>query len=151
MPTLYLMVGIPASGKSTYAASLNCQIVCPDAIRETYPPMPEREVFAKAKQKIQSALKAGKNVVLDATNVLRCWRADVIGAGRPYASKIVCIWMDTPLEICISRHQERVKLGIRTILPVEVIKKYNQWLTDNPPDYNEGFDEIRKISVKEKK
>lgn len=146
MATYYMMVGIPGSGKSTHAASLGCRIVCPDTIRETHR-VGSPEAFEIAEQEIKSALEKGEDVVLDATNTIRIHRADRINAGKPYADKVVCIWMDVPLDVCIARHMQRMQQGIRTSLPVAVIERMANQLASNPPDVAEGFDEIRKINT----
>lgn len=146
MSTYYFMVGIPGSGKSTYAVNLGCRIVCPDDIREDYG-VDSPEAFAIARQQIKSALEAGEDVVFDATNTLRSYRAEMISAGKQVASKTVCIWLDIPLEVCIARHLERVKRGICVTLPVSVIERMASQLAANPPDVAEGFDEIRQITL----
>lgn len=149
MPIYYLMVGIPGSGKSTYAKELGCRIVCPDTIRETHR-IGSPEAFAITRQQIKEALEAGEDVVFDATNTLRQYRADMIDAGKPHADRTVCIWMDVPIKVCIARHLERMKSGVRTTLPVEVIERMSGQLVDNPPDLSEGFDEIWRIRWEEK-
>lgn len=146
MSTFYFMVGIPGSGKSTFAASLGCRVVCPDTIRETHR-VGSPEAFAIAQQEIRSTLIAGEDVVFDATSTLRIYRAETINASKPYADKVVCIWMDVPLEVCIARHLERMKSGVRTTLPVPVIERMSRQLADNPPDLSEGFDEIQRKGV----
>lgn len=145
MPTYYIMVGIPGSGKSTHAATLGCRVICPDTIRETHR-VGSSEAFAIAEQEIKSVLEKGEDVVLDATNTLRVYRAERINAGKPYADKVVCIWMDVPLKVCIARHSNRVKQGIRTTLPVAVIERMSKQLADNLPDAAEGFDEVRRLT-----
>jgi predicted kinase len=146
MSTYYFMVGIPGSGKSTYAESLGCKIVCPDTIRVTKR-VGSPEAFAIARQEIKSALEAGEDVVFDATNTLRSYRAEMINAGKPFAVKVICVWMDVPLEICVARHLERMKLGVRTTLPISVIERMANQLADNPPDISEGFGEIQRKGV----
>lgn len=146
MVTYYFMIGIPGSGKSTHAASLGCRIICPDTIREKYR-VGSPEAFAIARQEIKSALEAGEDVVFDATNTLRIHRADMINAGKPYADKVVCVWMDVPLDVCIARHISRMQQGVRTSLPVAVIERMANQLAENPPDISEGFDEILRINL----
>lgn len=152
MGTYYFMIGIPGSGKSGLAEALavsqGCQVVCPDTIRDAHC-VGSPESFAIAYREIGALLREGKNVVFDATNTIRRHRAEMIAAGKPYADEVVCIWMDTPLEVCIARHHERVRQGIRTTLPDEVIVRMSKQLEADPPDPSEGFDEIIRIKYEE--
>ena len=147
MPTYYFLIGIPGSGKSTYANSLGCWIVSPDTIRETHQ-VSSPEAFEIARCEIAALLREGYDVVFDATNTLRQYRAENIAVGKPYADKVVCILMNTPLDVCIARHHERMKQGIHTTLPDTVIVRMAEQLADNPPELSEGFDEIRRIQPK---
>lgn len=144
MAVYYFMIGIPGSGKSTYAESLGCRIVCPDDIREAGI-RDSAEAFEVSRMMIAHLLSQGENVVFDATNTLRQYRAETIAAGKPHADRVVCVWMDTPLEVCIARHYERVQHGVRTTLPDSVIVRMSEQLADNPPELSEGFDEIVRI------
>lgn len=77
MPTLLMTVGLPQSGKSTWACMQECPIVNPDAIRLALhgkPFIPEAEpfVWAIAKCMVKALFLAGhETVVLDATNTTR--------------------------------------------------------------------------------
>lgn len=146
MSTYYFLVGIPGSGKSTYAKSLGCRIVCPDEIREAGI-RDDAEVFEIARMMISHLLQTGVDVVFDATNTLRQYRAETIAAGKSYADHVVCIWIDTPLDVCIARHHARMRRGIRPTLRDEGIIRMAQQLADNPPDLSEGFDEIKRIGL----
>lgn len=138
------MIGIPGSGKSTYAESLGCRVVSPDTVREICR-VDSPEAFSIARSLIAASLIAGESVVFDATNTIWQYRAENIVAGKPYADRVVCVWMDTPLEVCLARHHTRQEQGIRTTLPDSVIVRMAQQLRDNPPELSEGFDEIRRI------
>lgn len=152
MPVYYFLIGIPGSGKSGLAEALTvsqgCQVVCPDTIRDAHC-VASPEAFTIASREITALLRQGRDVVFDATNTIRRHRAEMIAAGKPYADKVVCIWMDTPLEVCIARHHERMRQGIRTTLPDEVIMRMAQQLAANPPDPSEGFNEIIRIKYEE--
>lgn len=146
MATYYFMIGIPGSGKSTYAASLGCRVVCPDNIREERGWAPDdNRAFPIAIRQIIVELKAGRDVVFDATNTLRQFRVSNIAAGKRYADKVVCIYMDTPSMICVWQNLERGRQGGRRI-PPDVMERMARELTDNPPELSEGFDEIRRIT-----
>ena len=77
LPKLHLTVGLPRSGKSTWAQSTVWPIVCPDSIRlalhgQHYVQSAEPVVWAIAKVMVASLFEAGhKDVILDATNNTR--------------------------------------------------------------------------------
>ena len=72
---LYITVGYPRSGKSTWAKTQNCPVVNPDSIRLAIHGQPfiasaEPYVWAVAKTMVKSLFIAGHNkVILDATNI----------------------------------------------------------------------------------
>jgi predicted kinase len=73
--TLILTVGLPRSGKSTWALSTGFPIVCPDAIRlalhgQRFIPEAEPMVWATAQYMVRALFLAGHaRVVFDATNL----------------------------------------------------------------------------------
>lgn len=77
LPALILMIGIPGSGKSTWISqnqSENTVVVSPDDIRRELSgnvsdQTQNAKVWFLVKERTSAALKAGKNVILDATNV----------------------------------------------------------------------------------
>lgn len=152
MSVYYFMIGIPGSGKSGLAEALavsqGCRVVCPDTIREAHC-VGFPEAFAIAYREIGALLREGENVVFNATNTIRRHRAEMIAAGKPYADKVVCIWMDTPLDVCLARHHEQMEHGVRTTLLDEVIVRMSKQLAADPPDPSEGFDEIIRIKYEE--
>lgn len=85
-PTLTLTVGLPRSGKSTWAKASGYPVVNPDSIRlvlHGQPFLPEREpeVWRLTRLMVEALFQAGhQTVVLDATNVTRkrrdAWRSD---------------------------------------------------------------------------
>jgi predicted kinase len=77
LPTLILTVGLPRSGKTTWARAQGHPIVNPDAIRlalhgQRFEPLAEPFVWAIARVMVRSLFLAGHPVVLvDATNTTR--------------------------------------------------------------------------------
>lgn len=74
MGRLILFVGIPGSGKSSFAKTLDHAIVCPDRIRKILTgdvsnQTRNKEVWELTHYFLEEALKNGTTVVLDATNV----------------------------------------------------------------------------------
>ena len=85
--TLYATVGLPRSGKSTWAKQSGLPVVCPDAIRlalhgEAFIDLAEPFVWAIAKTMVRALFEAGHDaVVLDACNATAKRRADWIMEG----------------------------------------------------------------------
>lgn len=84
--TLIVTVGLPRSGKSTWALSTGLPVVSPDAIRlavhgrRFHAPI-EPFVWAQAKLMVMTLFTAGhKTVILDATNVSRKRRKEWMSA-----------------------------------------------------------------------
>lgn len=156
MSTYYILIGAPGSGKSVYAKKLaqkGCRVVSPDAIRDSRGVGIEKS-YEMAKKEIKEALVANEDAALDATNISREKRALSINIGKPYADKIIGIWLDTPFNICVKRHFERIKKDVISEryateignIPYEkIIERYCLQLAGNIPDTSEGFDEITRV------
>ena len=135
---LYVMVGIPGSGKSTIAKTLDGVLISTDAIREELYGDENiqgngRMVFSIAYVRMQEALERGENVIFDATNVSRKARKSIIKA-TPNAEHIA-VFVNTPFETCRERNLSRE----RTV-PEEVLDRMYKNLTT--PSKDEGFSEI---------
>jgi len=82
MPTLILTVGLPRSGKTTWAKQMGVPIVNPDSIRlalhgQPFIGLAEPFVWAIAKTMVRALFLAGHdNVIVDATNTTRKRRDD---------------------------------------------------------------------------
>ncbi len=74
LPVLVLTVGLPYSGKSTWARKQGCPIVSPDAVRlavhgQRYIELAEPYVWLVARHMVQALFLAGHDrVIVDATN-----------------------------------------------------------------------------------
>lgn len=143
MPKLTILVGLPGSGKSTYAAQ-QC-VLNPDAIicssddvrKQLYGDSSEQgnpvDVFEELHNRVYDALHCGKDVFYDATNVTRKERKNVIQRFRKYAEEINVAIIWAPLEECIRRDAARDgRVG-----KVVIDKFLRRWQT---PFYDEGFD-----------
>lgn len=79
-PTLILTVGLPRSGKSTWARSQGFPIVCPDEIRKAlhgqrFAKEAEPFVWAIAKVMVTALFASGhRAVIVDATHIKKAWR-----------------------------------------------------------------------------
>ena len=129
---LYIMVGCPGSGKSTYAKKHfpHALYVSRDEIRfdlvaenEEYFSK-EDEVFIEFINTINIGLAMGNDVVADATHLNSRSRNKLLKNLDPYLIRnieIIAVIMTTPLNECIKRNENRK--GTRSYVPPEVIKK----------------------------
>ena len=160
MNKLYIMIGIPGSGKSTYAKKRfpNAIYVSRDEIRfdlvsenEEYFSK-ENEVFTKFVNIINSNLKAGKDVVADATHLNPRSRTKLFSHLNidPTKTEIIAVVMRTPLEVCLNRNENRK--GTRSYVPPQVIKNmYSSFKEPTMKELNTIIDMVYFISSKEEK
>ena len=139
------MVGLPRSGKSTYARALQetgWVRVEPDAFRvalhgHAYVSAAEGIVWAAAELAVRALLVSGHAVVIDATNTTRHRRAGWLRISRDLSVPAEAFVMDTPLEECLERNETR-----RHRVPVEVMRRMSrQW----EPVTSEEIPTVRKI------
>ena len=144
MATLYMMVGLPGSGKSEWASKWDDVVVhSSDKIREEIlgdvnDQTRQKEVFDTLKQRVWNDLRAGRNVVYDATNVATKRRKHFLIELKHQGLtdvKKVCVFMATSFDECVRRNQGRP----RTV-PIRVIRRMYE--SFDPPMYREGWDDI---------
>lgn len=148
MPKLIMLIGLPGSGKSTYAKKyidnhLEGTVWCSsDNIRkvlygdENIQGNPNT-VFEHLHNDIEMYLRDGYNVIYDATNVTRKNRRGVINRFKNLA-EIECHIIWAPYNECIVRDKERARS-----VGEDVIRKFlYRWQS---PNYDEGFTHIELI------
>ena len=119
MPRLFIMCGLPASGKSTFARQFiknnDIRYVSRDEIRffmvkenEEYFSR-EKEVFKKFAGTIAQTLIDGFDIIADATHLNRISRDKLIRAIDQYTTEytITYIVLETSLETCMKRNALR--------------------------------------------
>lgn len=149
---VYMMVGIPGSGKSTWVQKHRKDawvIISPDSILESqynYDWTPDRasEAWAKSYQRFGGGLLDGHTMVWDATFTLPIMRTAVLNIAKGAGYRVEAIFCDTPLEVCIYRNQQRH----REPVPLKTIHRMAEHL--QPPTKAEGFDRIEHILVPSK-
>lgn len=158
MQTVTMLIGLPGSGKSTFAEKLakneDAIIISTDKIREELfgdEAIQENErydgntVFCIAHDRVKIAMLEGKNVIFDATNVKRKDRKYFLDLLRPekclalqktnYHYRFHAILIATSYEKCLENNLNR-----RRVVPEEVIKR--MMCNFEVPMKFEGWDEV---------
>ena len=147
----HLLIGPPASGKSTFAGSLAplvgtdeapALVLSTDRIREElYGDPSVQGEWSSIQELLQArlleAISSGVPVILDATHAYRAWRLAITQALKPPVPvEWIGWWMTTPLEQCKAWNQER-----RMPVPDRVIDRYHGALEHQhfAPSTDEGF------------
>lgn len=118
MNTLILTIGLPRSGKTTYARQSGYPMVNPDAIRlalhgERFKSEAEPMVCTIARYMVDALFKAGHSiVVLDATNTTRNRRDEWIN--KRWARCFITMTADK--DICMTRANDDKDLDIMPII-----------------------------------
>ena len=144
--TLYITVGLPGSGKSTYAKNFikdkEIEYLSSDELRAVYGKSEEDQtvtplVFGHIKRKVDEFLKDGKNVLVDATSVNRKERSDYIKTAKKYGAKVVAIVFKMDRQGLIDRNKKRGEQGGRVVPDWVIDKMLNKF---EEPSYDEGID-----------
>lgn len=145
-PTLYILVGLSGSGKSTYAKQIaeitkNTVVISTDAIREELTgdyrnQEHNEEVFNLFHDRIRKNLENKKNVVADATNLTIKSRRAIMMKVNGLDIKKMCFILPKPFEKCKEDNLHR-----EHFVPDKVLEK--QIRRFQTPFCEEGFDEIK--------
>lgn len=143
-----MMVGVAGSGKSTVASEVvesldNCLVVSSDTIRgELYGDEAIQGdfscVFQLMEERTMEALRAGRNVIYDATNVI-AWRRQEFLAKLPLEVEKICLWVNVPVERALQNNRMRERH-----VPEWVIRHQAEQLEF--PMSDEGWDAIYVIT-----
>lgn len=152
MKTLYITVGCPASGKSTYVKNYvndnkeTGMYLSSDELRAKFgsgetDQTCTNQVFSYIKQKIDEILQ-NKNddyLIIDATSINKKNRKEYIKLAKKNKSKIVAWTFERNRDILIDRNMNRDR-----VVPIWVIDRMiSQY---EKPTIDEGFDEVIEIS-----
>ena len=109
-PTVYIMVGLPRSGKSTYAKRHKglCAIVSADQLRylvygQRFWGPGEDLMWAIRKIILKMLMEQGIDIVIDETNTTVSRRKPIVDLAREYGYFVEAVVIDTPKETCIER------------------------------------------------
>lgn len=145
MSKIYIMMGIPGSGKSTFVKSMmedGDVWISRDLIRfailkdgDSYFSK-EDEVFKQFVENINLAIRKGANkIYVDATHLNTVSRAKVISKIYEKYEELNLVYVKVPLELAIERNNRR---SGRSLVPETSIREMYAKLQGAQPD--EGFD-----------
>jgi predicted kinase len=154
----YMMIGVPGSGKSTYAKNLikyvndidkkqNIVCISRDEIRfsllkegDAYFSK-ENQVYKIFVQKIRENLKAGNDVIIDATHMTWGSRHKMFkNLANIKNLEIIGVWMHIPFSKCYENNNRREGLAK---VPEDTLKNMIEHF--EKPEIKEGFTEIWEI------
>ena len=147
MPTLYILIGPPACGKSTFAKLMRGYdlgtIVSSDQVRKQLygdesVQKDHAKVFAICHNKIKDAIADGQDVIFDATNTAPNHRNTAMDVARDAgADQIVGIMYNGTLEKCLENNRNRDRQ-----VPEEVIRRLYDDMYRFEPKLSDVFDEL---------
>ena len=144
MQTVYIMVGVPGAGKTTFAKKYLSHAVYlgTDNIRkELY----GRELTLRGRKRVRrilydrmkEALSTGNDIVIDCTNITRRRRKALLDK-LPSGIRAAAIYLDTPLMTALKNNRRRKR-------HVPMIGICMMYQTLSEPSETEGFAKIYKI------
>ena len=149
MNKIIMLIGAPASGKSTAAPKIaaehqNAVILSTDKMRaELYGAEHIQgnwpDIEALLYKRIKNAIKQNKNIILDSTHFKKEYRVKIIKNFAKY-SKFSAYYFNYPFTLIYSRNKHRARR-----VPFNVLAAMYSELSAAPPTLNEGFKSIKRM------
>ena len=148
MNKIIMLIGVPASGKTTaaekLAAEYNAAVISTDRIRAALYGNESiqgnwSDIEAILYKDIKNAIKNKKNIILDATHYKKEYRAKIIKNFARY-SDISAYYFNYPFSVIYKRNKERAR-----VVPFNVLTAMYKELRTAPPLLTEGFKSIKKM------
>jgi len=116
-PTVYFLVGVQGSGKSTWARAnaglLEAVVLASDEVRNELEAQgidatdQGDQVFEIVEARLKQLVREGKNVVVDATHARIRWREKEVAIARQGGARTIAVWFDVPLDVCLARNDQK--------------------------------------------
>lgn len=152
-PKLIIMVGIPGSGKSTFAQNyikdannMSTVWVSRDEVRYSLISgtdeyfAKEKDVFKIFVKKINTALAEGKDAIADATHINAQSRKKLLSSITVPDIQIEACVMETSLQECLANNEKRE--GRARVPKAAILRMYRQF---EYPTFSEGFSSILNV------
>lgn len=142
---LIVLVGLPGSGKSTWAAGQGVGVLSSDAVRELLTDSAENQevnrlVFPTLRFLLTMRMQAGaRATILDATSLTPKERRAWVRTAKDLGSQAEAVFFDTPLAVCKQRNAARSR-----VVPEDVMDRFAARLV--PPSEAEGFTRITVVT-----
>lgn len=131
---MLIFSGPPGSGKTTLSKEIAAK---QNMLRFSF----DEEHCLQHKELVPLVVEAlcnGRSVVVDAVYAERQHRIDLLSAVTDIPCQKILIFMATPIDECVRRNAQRINS-----LPEFMVRDiYNSF---EPPNFDEGWDEIRKV------
>lgn len=136
MAIMAIMIGIQASGKSSF---------CKSNLQEyTRINLDELNTRNKERIAIMETIQSGVDIVIDNTNPTKGDREKYISIARSHGYDVVGYFMQSKLQDCIDRNEQREG---KASVPRKAIACTSNKL--EIPDYSEGFDKLYFVRISE--
>ena len=134
-PQIIILIGIPASGKSTFAATH----FSAEYVRISLDVLHKR---SKEARELSGAIAKKLDIVVDNTNVSRAERKRFIEPAKAAGYEVIGFYFQSVIEDCLKRNAQRS--GKARIPDVGVIARANAL---ELPSRDEGFDKLYYVKI----